>query len=278
MGKSWAAPDAATGTLLYTCDVDAGTCEWFKVGRNTVVGMITGLTHPVGIAVDKSGNVFIADRSGHVFEYAKGGTTLLKTFDDPGFNPEDVAVDSDGTLYVVANLSGGVGHVAVYSGGSTTPTRIINDPLFHTVLSVAVDENHLLIACYQDPSNVGNCDEFAGGKGPGRKVIRGLGFASGVSFDNAENIVVDDGLNSSTNVYKGTTFARCNTINQTAFPFHNSVDKTNGDLFYADPANGALYEETFGDCVGIGSFELTYDQGIRVNESGAATVDPGQTP
>ena len=62
------------------------------------------------------------------------------------------------------------------------------------------------------------------------------------------------------------------------FPFHNSLDKTNGDLFYADPANGALLEESFGDCVGFGSIELTYDQGIRVQESGAATVDPGPTP
>src|SRR5471030_1784111 len=125
LGKSWAAPDAATGPLLYTCDLDGGFCEWFRVGQNKVVGMITGFTNPVGVGVDQSGDVFIADRSGHVFEYARGGTTLLKTFDDPGFNPEDVAVDSNGTLYVAANLSGGLGHVAVYAGGSTTPTRIL---------------------------------------------------------------------------------------------------------------------------------------------------------
>ena len=279
LGKSWAAPDAATGTLLYTCDLDAGFCEWFKVGQNKVVGMITGLTNPVGVGVDKSGNVFVADRSGHVFEYAKGGTTLLKTLDDPGFSPEDVAVDSDGTVYVVSNLTGGFGHIAVYAGGSTTPTRILNDPLFHAFLnSVAVDENHLLIACYNDVNNVGNCDEFAGAKAPGRKVIRNLSFVTGVLFDNAENIVVDDGSNSTTNVYKGTTFARCNTIPQTAFPYYNSIDKTNGDLFYSDIALGALVEETFGDCVGFGSFELTYDQGITAGQSAAATVDPGPVP
>ena len=278
LGKSWAAPDAATGTLLYTCDLDAGFCEWFKVGRNKVVGMITGLTSPVGVGIDTSGNVFIADRSGHVFEYAKGGTTLLKTLDDPGFSPEDVAVDSGGTVYVAANLSGGVGHVAVYADGSTTPTRILNDPLFHAVSSVAVDENHLLIACYNDANNVGSCDEFARAKAPGRRVIRNLSFATGVAFDNAENIVVDDGLNSTTNVYNGTTFNRCNTIPQTAFPYYNSLDKSNGDLFYSDIAIGALYEETFGDCVGFGSFEMTNDQGITASEWAAATVDPGPAP
>jgi hypothetical protein len=57
-----------------------------------------------------------------------------------------------------------------------------------------------------------------------------------------------------------------------------SLDKTNGDLFCADPAIGALYEESYGNGVGFGSFELAYDQGIRVNESAAATVDPGPTP
>jgi hypothetical protein len=278
MGKSWAAPDAATGALLYSCDLAAGFCEWFKVGRNKVVGMITGLASPVGVGVDKSGNVFIADRSGHVFEYAKGGTTLLKTLDDPGFSPEDVVVASDGTVFVASNLSGSFGHVAVYGGGSTTPTRILDDPLFHFVYSVAVDENHLLIACYNDANNVGSCVEFVRANAPGRRVIRNLSFATGVAFDKAENIVVDEGLNSTTDVYNGTTFNRCNTIPQTAFPYYNSLDKTSGDLFYSDISIGALYEETFSDCTGFGSFEMTYDQNITASEWAAATVDPGPTP
>jgi len=231
------------------------------------------------MAVDKNGNVYVANQDTHeILVFAKGISTAFKTLSDPNNDPDDVAVASDGTVYVANEF--GPGNIAVYIGGSTTPTRYITDPNFIVgVQSVAVDEHHLLAALYDDSNFQIDVDEFVGGRGHGKKVIS-TGLTGGsVRFDNAENLVV--ALDSGTgeiNVYNGTTFVLCNSIAQPAIPSYIYLDKSNGDVFVPDVPNTVVHEETFGDCTGGGTIERNYIPAFSNEGVVSTAVDPGAAP
>lgn len=59
-----------------------------------------GIVDAEGIAVDSTGNVYVANgRAGNVLEFAPGGTSLLQTYSRGLSHPVDIAV-ANGTLYV----------------------------------------------------------------------------------------------------------------------------------------------------------------------------------
>lgn len=78
-----------------------------------------------GIAVDSSGNVYVANGTGgNVMEYGPGSTPLIETYSQGLANPSDVAV-SDGTLYVAdrGNAANGyIQQVMEFPLGSGTPS------------------------------------------------------------------------------------------------------------------------------------------------------------
>jgi len=117
-----------------------------------ISGDNTLLNFPAGIALDSSGNIYLAnatggyDGSGSVTQYAplknKSGTLNIAptaviagddTGDLTGFNfPDGVVVDSSGNVYV-ANATGGpdgIGSITIYpagSNGNVAPTATISD-------------------------------------------------------------------------------------------------------------------------------------------------------
>jgi sugar lactone lactonase YvrE len=96
----------------------------------TITGGATGLTDPIGITVDASGKIYVANEAGSVFVYAAipgGGGTLdeapLATIAGPSTTlrePLDVAVGSNGDVYVTDFTgSGGNGAIDVYAANPT---------------------------------------------------------------------------------------------------------------------------------------------------------------
>ena len=265
-GKSWAQPNL-TGTLMYVCTFYSGTCNMYKKNHNTVVGTIVA-SYPNGVCVDKAGNFWEPDGGTlNVYEFAKGGTTPIKTLDNSSQGqPSACAVDSNGTVYV-GNIASDT--VSVYVGGATTPTRIITVGAVTGgagyVIGVSVDEHHLLAVSWVN-FNTGNSgvDEFPHAKGTGHtKISLPAGdFGGGVTFDNAENLVVNDQTALSSTVYNGTTFTACNSFGTAGDAVNAALDKANKIALEGDATNTAAEQYSFGDCTGGGVLQKTYNAGL----------------
>jgi len=83
---------------------------------------ISGLTTPLGIAVDKQGRVYVAQTGGVGVFNADGSPDMTIT---TGVNaPTTVSVDKKGNIYISNCPSGGGGYVSTYlsNGTQTTPT------------------------------------------------------------------------------------------------------------------------------------------------------------
>jgi len=101
------------------------------------------LTQPIGIAVDSSGNLYIADALGSVLRKVSGGIIstiagkygLGQDYGDGGlatsallFSPSGVAVDSSGNVFIadtsdnlIRKITASSGNISVVVGNSTTP-------------------------------------------------------------------------------------------------------------------------------------------------------------
>ena len=145
-------------------------------------GQITGLTNPQGLFVDKRGNLWVAvagdcrSTFSSVLEFAPGGTTPIKTLQDPAGPATDVAVDNkSGTVYVTDFFgyaqgcgSGDNGVVEVYAGDSTTPTATLSDPNMNYAFDDAIDNHGNLYVTFlklNGPTGSGRINEWMGGSG-----------------------------------------------------------------------------------------------------------------
>jgi hypothetical protein len=148
----------------------------------TPCGRITGVVNPQGLFVDKNHDLWVAvsgdckTQFSSVFEFAPGGSTPIKTLQDPAGAATDVAVANDsGTVYVTnffnytqGCASGNNGVVEVYAGGSTTPTATLSDPNMSYAFNDAVDNRGNLYVTslkINGPTGTGRINEWMGGKG-----------------------------------------------------------------------------------------------------------------
>jgi len=96
----------------------------------TIAGDNTGLSFPVGIALDGAGNIYVANFSNSTITVyaagASGNATPMATITGPGLNgPFGIALDGAGNIYVT-NFSGN--SITVYpagASGNATPTATI---------------------------------------------------------------------------------------------------------------------------------------------------------
>jgi hypothetical protein len=87
---------------------------------------IGGFTNPQGIAVDRQGNLWVANTlASNVLEFAPPYNAGPKaTLNDPGEWPVDVCVDLQGNVAVtnIYDVNGGPGNVVLYAAGNVNPT------------------------------------------------------------------------------------------------------------------------------------------------------------
>jgi len=265
-GKSWTSPDV-TGTLEYVCTFYSGTCNFYKKGHNTVLGTIVA-SYPNGVCVDKNGNFWEPDGgTGHVFEFAKGGTAVIDDKDNTSNGqPSACAVDKNGTLYV-ANIVGD--SISVYNVGASTPSRTLTDNAAIAngaiVVGISVDEHHLLALTWTNGSASG-VDEFPNAHGHGVTKISITGdFIGGVTFDNAENLVVNLQIAGTSNVYNGTSFAQCNSFSSSTMggdSVNGALNKANTSILESDATNTQAQALSYGGCSGGGTLQKTYNAGL----------------
>ncbi|MGB8909886.1 MAG: hypothetical protein WCC84_14170 [Candidatus Cybelea sp.] len=123
--RSWMAPDAGNGNLIYISDANTSNVWVLSYPRGTLKGQLTFLDTPEGECVDRSGDVFIVSfGSSEILEFAHGGTNPIAVLNDAGYFPNGCAVDpTTGTLAVTNYETSGslAGNVAIYTNASGSP-------------------------------------------------------------------------------------------------------------------------------------------------------------
>jgi hypothetical protein len=119
--RSWMLPEAKNDDLLYISNSFDVTVYSYPKGK--LVGKLRNFYRPLGECVDQAGDVFIANGTAQVFEYAHGGKKRIATLTMSGYQPESCAVDSTtGNLAVTWDQNESQGYVAIYQDAKGTPT------------------------------------------------------------------------------------------------------------------------------------------------------------
>jgi hypothetical protein len=194
-------PDSRIAKRLLYLSVDVSGSQhfvdvfWLHPGarKGSLVGQITdGIDQPEGLAVDTKGNLYVANLdSNTVTVYGPGKTkpSLTMNVPDP---PLDVAVGSNGYVYVGDEAGG----VDVYPPGATSSSRRLTNSSLAVVAGVAVSSSNDVYAAGEsgDSSSATSAVvEFAKAKGSGKNLgLTGLsGRLPGVIVTGTDLIVTD---------------------------------------------------------------------------------------
>jgi sugar lactone lactonase YvrE len=212
----------------------------FLPGTLSTLG--SGFGYPSGVAVDVSGNVFVADTdNGDVKEIlAAGGYTTVKTLGSGFDYPQGVAVDGSGNVFV-ADTSGGAVKEIVAAGGFSTIKTLGNG--FQAPTSIAVDGNE----------NVFVADQFVGVKeilaAGGYTTVKTLGsgfeLPVGVAVDGNGNVFVADAGNDNNTVKEILAeggYTQINTIGSGFDGPQNVALDAAGNVYVADAWNQKVKE------------------------------------
>ncbi|HEY1682757.1 MAG TPA: hypothetical protein VGF98_14015 [Candidatus Tumulicola sp.] len=128
--RSWMAPNAASGNLLYISDEGYGAVFVYAYARNAIkfVGVLNQPTPPGPMCVDKQQNVWIlGERDGASYsatEYAHGGTAPIAVLTDPAGVPTGCAADPTTDKLAISStppVTGGTATIAIYNRGRGNP-------------------------------------------------------------------------------------------------------------------------------------------------------------
>jgi streptogramin lyase len=139
-------PDARHN-YVYVADTFANTVWIFPASPknpNPVGSITTGISEPQGLAVDASGNLYVANTgNATVTIYPPGGSTPSLTLSQDLPVPAAVAVDSKGDVWVSNEEGGYTGSLVEFPAGQTIPSTVITGV---NPLGIAVDSADNLYA------------------------------------------------------------------------------------------------------------------------------------
>jgi serine/threonine-protein kinase len=214
-----------------------GYLLWPNPSRQTVPPVLpfTGLNHPVGVAVDVAGNVYVADSyNNRVVKLATGSSTQAVLPFTVLNNPSGVAVDTGGSVYVADFANN---RVVKLAAGSSTQTELPFTGLYGPN-GVAVDTGGSVYVA--DYNNHRVLKLAAGSNTQTELPFTGLYGPNGVAVDTGGSVYVADYNNHQ--VLK----LPAGTNTQTELPFtglNNPSDvavDTAGNVYLADPGNGRV--------------------------------------
>ncbi len=180
------------------CSIDAcfgSICIAYTTEGEVQAELTSGIVNAQGVAADRHGNAYIADAaSAAIFEYGPYLTPLVKTYQDAGEVPLDVAVNEKMKLLVVSNqstASDGPGTVSVYAGGSLTPTATLSDPAVAKAqgIGIAIDGlGNCFWSLYDPKSGRSKIDEFSACAGSPLTIASGTHALRGMALDKRNDL------------------------------------------------------------------------------------------
>jgi DNA-binding beta-propeller fold protein YncE len=183
-----------SGTVLATASLfgtGTGPEIVFDPGKATTpfTGLGSGVLLPEKIAVDSSGNVFIVDNNGGIFEITVGTTAANRICCAPSLSgPYGIAIDGAGNLFVTQST----GVYEILAPGHTTVQKLAPGFSFSFPLSLAFDGNGNLYVA--DALAANKVDELTWASGYSNVITLSPSFGKpfGVAVDTSGNIWVAD--------------------------------------------------------------------------------------
>ena len=150
--KGWPDKKKKKKSILFVADCDGGVLMYdpTKANSSPIGSITTGTDCAFGAAVDKAGNLYVANISGNsVTVYPKGQSSPSLTITDAVSSPYSVAVDSKGNVFV-SNL--GNNTITAYAPGGTSAFETINFNAYGQAVGINTDgSDNVWVAC--DTSN-----------------------------------------------------------------------------------------------------------------------------
>jgi sugar lactone lactonase YvrE len=207
----------------------------------TIVTLASGFKYPQGVAVDGSGNVFVADTANGVVKeiLATGGYTTVNTLGSGLVSPQGIAVDRSGNVFV-----GDPGNDAVFeilaAGGYVTVKTLGSG--FTYPYGVAVDGSGNVFVADTLSSTVKEI-VAAGGYTTVNTLGSGFSYPTAVTVDSSGNVfVADAGNNAVKEIVASGGYVTVNTL-AGGFNTPNGVAVDGADnVFVADTYNNAIKE------------------------------------
>ena len=217
-----------------------------------IIPMTASLYNPVRVAVDKSGNIIIADQSNHRIRRIKPGGFITTIAGNGAGSPASGGFSGDGGPATAASLNNPTA-IAVSDGGVV----YFSDQFNHRIRRVALDGTITTVA---GNGNAG----FSGDGGPA--VGASLNYPGGLALDVAGNLYFNDDLN-----FRARRVAVDGTISTVA---GNGVSSFSGD---GGPATAAALNGNFGIAVDLlGNLLIADSVNNRVRS--VTTAVPGFAP
>jgi hypothetical protein len=203
-------PNAKKQQVLFVADPQDNQILMYdpKTPNPSPEGSITdGIDYPFGVAVDKSGTLYVANLLGgspdigSITVYPAGSTSPSLTITDGVDNPYGIGVDSQGDIFA-ANL--GNGEMVAYKSGTTSPYETVDFPSGSQVLSLGVDSHGN--AWVGSDTNSTVYEVPAGSTTPQNAGLSGLNGTISVAFGKKDQMFVSNFGGSNVTVYTyGTT-------------------------------------------------------------------------
>jgi NHL repeat len=243
--------DAKGGASIIVSDASDDVVDIFN-GAGKQTAQLTGFSQPQGLALDRAGNLYVADTgNSRVQVYAAGFKGTPTTISDPGQSPASVAIDSKGNLAVtnIITTSGGPGSVSFFNKSGTLLTTLSNAN-FTKVIFDAFDAKGNLYIDGTNASGAFVAGEIVGGvSGKAIAVLatgNSVGYPGGIAISSTGKIALDDQENITIFTYnapvKGSLGMPIATTPLTGAgdPISFAFNRTNKDIWVADAAHGLL--------------------------------------
>jgi hypothetical protein len=241
--------NAKGGASIIVSDASDNVVDIFNAARKQTA-QLTGFSQPQGLALDKAGNLYVADTgNSRIQVYAAGFKGTPTTINDPGEAPASVAIDSKGNLGVanIVTTSNGPGSVSFFNKGGSLLTTLSNAN-FAKVIFDAFDGKGNLYIDGTNASGAFVAGEVVGGVSAKAITIlatgNSVGYPGGIAISATGKIALDDQENITIFTYnapvKGSLGMPIATTPLTGAgdPISFAFTRTNKHIWVADAARG----------------------------------------
>jgi sugar lactone lactonase YvrE len=272
---------AGTGTVDVTVTTAGGTSMVSAADQFTYLAQVGQLSNPLGVAVDGSGSIYIADADlTYIIKVPPGcSTQSCETIVGGGFTaPTGIAIDGNGTLYVLSGGSGGTVTKLAWNAATSSygQQSVVTSGLNLSATApsgIAVDSTGNLYITDTNNQRVVELPWIANAAAYGSLITieqeSGLSKPDGVAVDPDGVVYIAD---SGTQTLNRVNTAGSQTVLATSIAAAGVALDGNGDVYYSDSNANTITKipwsgSAFGPPVTIAS-ALAVPYGIVVDVSG----------